>query len=267
MAKPSTLGSLSLTGLAETVLPFRTVEYIGGLCEKLLGEGIGSPADLLRASKEALETKLSTHAAFNFSEMADAISLRSAAERLGGGPGAADTGRGRRPRPSSARPSERKAQAEGSGARRQRSRSRGDAEQRAKQGKPALWAAVERGDETAVRTLLERGRLPEEEYRGWTPLMKAAEEGHVGIMELLLERSVDLEATNKKGRTALSFAAAPSRGRSIPAAALRMLLERGADAAHKDDDGLTAKARAKREKREEAVAILEEFDKLRDEST
>ena len=73
---------VTLNGLAETVLPFRTSEYIAGFCEKLLGEGIVDPADLLTVSKEALEMKLSTHAAFNFIEMADTISLRNAIERM-----------------------------------------------------------------------------------------------------------------------------------------------------------------------------------------
>ena len=57
---------------------------------------------------------------------------------------------------------------------------------------------------------LNEDRDPEERYSGWTPLMKASEEGLVEIMRLLLKKSVDVEAKNKKGRSALSFAAAPS---------------------------------------------------------
>ena len=119
---------------------------------------------------------------------------------------------------------------------------------------------MERGDEAAVRRLLVEGREPEEKFLGWSPLMKAAEEGRVEIMRLLLDKCVDLEVANRKGRTALSFAAAPSMKRPTPTGALRLLLERGADTAKRDDKGLTAKARSERENRTEAVRILEEFE-------
>ena len=41
--------------------------------------------------------------------------------------------------------------------------------------KPTLWAAVERGDEDTVHRLLTLCCDVDERYRGWTPLMKAAE--------------------------------------------------------------------------------------------
>ena len=40
---------------------------------------------------------------------------------------------------------------------------------------------------------------------------------------------------------------------------LRMLLENNADPSQKDDQGLTPKAHATREKRQDAVEILEQF--------
>mmetsp|Transcript_104643 Transcript_104643/g.223663 ORF Transcript_104643/g.223663 Transcript_104643/m.223663 type:complete len:309 (-) Transcript_104643:86-1012(-) len=292
-ASPSVLSGVSLNGLAETVLPFRTAEYIGGFCEKLLGEGIAEPADLLCTSSEALETKLSTHAAFNFIEMADTLSLRSAVERAGRAPsvgaGAKDDPmkgcskahgrsersrsrdgvsqrprnrggkqrRGRRSRSESPRCGDGRGQRDNSRPLRGRDR---QAPKKPEQSKPELWAAIERGDQAAVLRLLQEGREPEERYSGWSPLMKAAEEDRVEIMRLLLEKGVDLEVVNKKGRGALSFAAAPSMKRPTPTGALRLLLEHGADAARKDNDGNTAKARAIKEKREEAVAIFEEFE-------
>jgi len=124
-----------------------------------------------------------------------------------------------------------------------------------------LWAAVERGDEVAAQRLIQEGRNIEEKYDGWSPLMKASEEGHVVIIRLLLEQNANLEVTNRKGRSALSFAAAPSQQRPTPVEALRVLLEAGADALQIDQFGQTAKARAQREKREEAVAAFEEFEK------
>jgi len=111
-----------------------------------------------------------------------------------------------------------------------------------------------------VQRLIQEGKDIEEKYDGWSPLMKAAEEGHVPILLQLLEQNADLEVTNCKGRSALSFAAAPSQQRPIPVDALRVLLEHGADMERKDMFGQTAKGRAQREKREDAVAVFEEFE-------
>ena len=68
--------------------------------------------------------------------------------------------------------------------------------------------------------------------------MKAAEEDHTNIAILLRNADADVEKENKKGRTALSFAAAPSRDgkrrRETACATLCLLLERCADINHKD---------------------------------
>ena len=72
------LREMPMNHLIEQVLPFRSPGYLETFCEKLLAEGIASPQDLLGTTKAALETKLSTHASFNFIELADTISLRSA---------------------------------------------------------------------------------------------------------------------------------------------------------------------------------------------
>ena len=90
--------------------------------------------------------------------------------------------------------------------------------------------------------------------------MKAAEEGHEQILSLLIDKGADLSIANRKGRDALSFAAAPSMKRPTPTATLRLLIERGADLSHVDGDGMTAKERAMKEKRDDAVAIFEEFE-------
>ncbi|CAJ1346201.1 unnamed protein product [Effrenium voratum] len=223
-----------MRGFAETILTSRTATYIDSLCEKLAGEHILDPKDLLGASEKALENKLSNHAAFNCGEMGDTLLLRRAL------------------------PSER--------SERRRSRSRRpnvdhlrDREARGLR-KPALWAAVEMGDAAAVQQLLDTAPI-EERYRGWTPLMKAAEDANVDIIELLLAKGADVEATNRRGRGPLSFAAAPSAGarEGEAAAAVQLLLARGADAQRKDADGLTALARAQRE-RPEAIDVIKEFE-------
>lgn len=279
----SALQDVTLKCLAEAVLPFRSAEYTAGFLEKLLGEGIAEPSDLLLTSQEALETKLSTHAAFNFIEMADTISLRCAVStqtstqqrKEKGSEKGSDrvdhahdismhdaSARGRR--------RSRSPHGRGRGHRRRHSRPHRSGEDRLPrappQSKSKLWASVERGDEAAARQHLADGCDVEETYLGWTPLMKAAEEGHVEIMRLLLSKGVDLEAANKRGRTALSFAAAPSMKRPTPYAALRVLLEHNADMSRKDDAGLTAKQRAQKENRDQAVRIFEEFEKRRAEA-
>ena len=112
-----------------------------------------------------------------------------------------------------------------------------------------------------MKRFYREGKDIEEKYNGWSPLMKAAEEGHVLILQLLLEWNADLEVTNENGRSALSFAAAPRQERSISVEALRILLEAGADFEKRDDRGQTAKARAQGEKRDAAIEVFEEFER------
>jgi hypothetical protein len=273
----ATLMGVSMSRLMETVLPFRSSKYLEDFCEKMLGEGIAAPKDLLLVSKEALETKLSTHAAFNFIEMADAISLRGAIDRNGkeaSKSGGCHSPQGRRARSRSPNNRGRDRNQSGGGrGRRNNSRPhRGNQDSRlppsnndnrVRKPKPDLWAAVEKNDVAEVQHLLALGKDPEEKFEGWSPLMKAAEEGAAEVMRMLLGKNVDLEVSNKKGRTALSFAAAPSNKGAVrgptPVATLRLLLESGAKTQHKDVTGVTAKERAVREKRDDAIAIFEEF--------
>jgi len=83
----------------DQVIDLRRPGYIERLCGKLLGEGIACPPDLLRCSKDALEMKLRTHANFNYIEMVDTLSLRSAIDPDAGTNAArARPGSGPRPR-------------------------------------------------------------------------------------------------------------------------------------------------------------------------
>ena len=266
------LKGLSLNAVAETVLPFRTAEYIQVFCDKLAAEGITSPVDLAVPSATALETKISTTATFTVTEMADTLTVRKALD------GPRDN-RNSTPDKGSRRPPRRRHRSRspvgrgrwsrspprgrGNRGHRDNSRPRRHGRRprnRSPQIKPELWQAVENGDEAAVQRLIQEGKDIEEKYDGWSPLMKAAEEGHVPILLQLLQQNADLEVTNCKGRSALSFAAAPSQQRPIPVDALRVLLEHGADMERKDMFGQTAKGRAQREKREDAVAVFEEFE-------
>ena len=66
-------------------------------------------------------------------------------------------------------------------------------------------------DFEAARTLLEQNNDPEEQFHGWTPLMKASELGDIDIMTLLIEHGADVNARSGKGRTPISFAAENAR--------------------------------------------------------
>ena len=129
---------------------------------------------------------------------------------------------------------------------------------------PALWKATEEGNVDTCRRLLEDQSVDTDEpHKLWTPLMKASENGNAEIAELLLNRGADIKATNRKGRDALSFAAAPSMKRASTDGhrfVLRLLIERGADPLRKDDSGQTAKDRAKQEGRDDIVKCLEEIE-------
>ena len=269
MAKVN-LAALDMEGLIEQILPFRSTKHAKDFCEKMANEGVTSPAELLKVSKEALETKLSTHASFNFIEMADAVSLRDAIDpnKKNGSSSSSRKQRSRTPRrrnksrESPHRGSSRNNSRRGGRHNHGGPRSRDGNKQ---QAKPELWHACERNDAEAAEQMLNQGKDIEGKFQGWTPLMKAAEEDSVDCLRLLIERKANIEATNRKGRTALSFAAAPSAnnsdGNDRPTAleALRILLENGADVSHTDDMGKTAKERAKAAQRDDAIAILEEW--------
>ena len=284
-----------MSSLIEQALPQRNPGYLEALTEKLVGEGIVSPGDLLLTSKVALETKLSTHPSFNFMEMADTVTLRNFVDpdwKEGSDTASRSGGTAARPVRGSPERRQRSRSHDGSRARgRPRSYSDGGRlgardnsrphrngynrgggpnrrfeprEPRETPEKPELWAAVEKGDAGLVEQLLANGSDPVERYQGWTPLMKAAEEGWVGIMQILIDRDVDIEACNRKGRTALSFAAAPSmkgEGEKRPTAveAIRLLLRSGADRNCKCNLKKTPKDYAIQAKREDAIKVFEEF--------
>ena len=126
--------------------------------------------------------------------------------------------------------------------------------------KPELWAAVENGDVALVQKLLQNDASVNDTYKAWTPVMKAAEEGYIEVTQMLLARRCNLEAVNKTGRTALSFAAAPSMGRQPNLTVLQILLQAGANIDHKDVRGETAKSRAIRDAHHASAAAIDAFE-------
>lgn len=259
-----------MLALAHSTLgEFRQPAYVEDLVSKLAVIGLGSPNDLALMSQGALEAKLSFDPTFTVEGMADAISIakgaaqhsRPAPTPLGGGDGYSRGRRRPRDHQDTAAADVQMKQEEGEEralGQRQRSRSpRGRGGGGPPPPKPPLWLAAEQGDLEKARQLLEEGRDVDESYKGWTPLMKAAEENHRGIVELLLSGRADINATNKKGRTPLSFAAAPSGKRPVAKDAMQVLMSHpDIDLDKADDSGVTVFQRAKREKRDDALELL-----------
>ena len=78
-------------------------------------------------------------------------------------------------------------------------------------------------------------------------------------MRLLLQHQADIDVINSEGRTDLSFAVALSMKRKSSCDTMKLLLEHKADLRNKDKLGLTVKARAVRENRQDALVILNEY--------
>ena len=101
----------------------------------------------------------------------------------------------------------------------------------------SLFAAARQGDASVVTLLLTAGMSPNaKDRRGTTALIWAAEFGHTATAKLLLDRGADVQAQTTDTRwTALMLAA--SRGH---ADTVRLLLEHGAGVHAKTKDGRTA---------------------------
>jgi ankyrin repeat protein len=66
---------------------------------------------------------------------------------------------------------------------------------------------IKRGDESGLAAALDSGLDPNlANQNGWTLLMLAAVEGHVGLGRLLIERAANVNARNSKQDTALQLA-------------------------------------------------------------
>ena len=88
--------------------------------------------------------------------------------------------------------------------------------------------------------------------------MGAAEEGQLLAVVLLLDKQADVNAVNRKGRSALSFSAAPSLDDEADAArvsqleVMEILVAQRADVSLKDKRGETALETARRQIAENA---------------
>ena len=68
------------------------------------------------------------------------------------------------------------------------------------------WA-IRKGEASTVRAILDRNTSPNSRSQGWTMLMHAAGSGDYGIVKVLLERGADANGKGNDGATALTVAA------------------------------------------------------------
>ena len=118
----------------------------------------------------------------------------------------------------------------------------------AKDESPLMLASL-RGHMDLARKLVERGA--DVNKTGWTPLHYAATNGHLKIMELLLEHHAYIDAESPNKTTPLMMAAQYGT-----VSAVKLLLEAGADATLRNELGLDAIDFAYRGKRGDSADLI-----------
>jgi ankyrin repeat protein len=103
-------------------------------------------------------------------------------------------------------------------------------------GETALYVAVNQGKDDVVKALInKRADVNIARINGWTPLMFAAEKGHLTITQALLSAPrIDINAKKPDGATALHVAVNQGKDDVVKA-----LIKQGADVDITDNDGQT----------------------------
>lgn len=126
---------------------------------------------------------------------------------------------------------------------------------RAKNGNTALMIAAFKKNKQAVEVLLANGAQVNNE--GWTALHYAAAAGETEIVQLLIEKSAEVDATSPNMTTPLMMAAGSGNIYTVKA-----LLDAGADLNLANEQGLTAIDFAKRGGYQDIVDGLEYRQKM-----
>jgi len=116
---------------------------------------------------------------------------------------------------------------------------------------PLMLAALA-GDIKMCRMLIERDA--DVNKTGWTPLHYAATNGHLEVINLLLEENAYIDAASPNGSTPLMMAA-----RYGTPEAVKLLLEAGADASLVNGLGLSALDFAKQGERPDSAQLISTF--------
>ena len=123
---------------------------------------------------------------------------------------------------------------------------------RTAQDESPLMMACLKGQLDLARQLIERGA--DVNKPGWAPLHYAATNGHLKIMEMLLDQNAYIDAESPNGSTPLMMAALYGT-----TAAVKLLLEAGADPTLRNQLGLNAIDFAYRANRTDSAELIAEF--------
>jgi ankyrin repeat protein len=119
-------------------------------------------------------------------------------------------------------------------------------------GESPLMLAALKGYQDLAEQLIKRGA--DVNKTGWTALHYAASSGHLGIISLLIEHSAYIDAESPNGTTPLMMAAMYGTP-----AAVKLLLQEGADPQLKNQQGLSALQFAQRGNRPDSVEAIATF--------
>lgn len=122
-------------------------------------------------------------------------------------------------------------------------------EWRSPKDESALMIAALKGDTDLARKLIARGA--DVNKTGWAPLHYAATGGHVDIIQMLLDESAYIDAESPNKTTPLMMAAYYGTPQAV-----KLLLDSGADATLRNQQGLSAFDFAERGNRKEAAELI-----------
>lgn len=122
------------------------------------------------------------------------------------------------------------------------------------QGRTALMRAIEAGDTTEAKRLIEQGaNVNARTQSGVSPLMNAAGTGNKELVELLIKQGADVNARTPGNYTVLMQAALVGQTEIV-----KILLDAGADPTVKDTSGRAASDYAKEKDHNDIVSLLKE---------
>jgi len=119
-----------------------------------------------------------------------------------------------------------------------------DIDKRDSYGRTPISYAAQNGHMAVVRLLLEKGADIDSKAKGkivagMTPLSYAAQNGHTAVVRLLLEKGADIDS-KAKGKIVAGMTPLSFAAKNEHMAVVRLLLERGADVNSKDISDTTA---------------------------